>query len=44
MKLTQLDKEKAGKFHEVHKERPFHDELVAYITGGPVVASCLRER
>ena len=43
MKLTQLDEEKAGKFYEVHSERPFYGELVAYMTSGPIVAAVLEK-
>jgi len=39
MKYTQLSKEQAGAFYEVHKERPFYGELVDYIFSGPIVAA-----
>ena len=32
MKLTQLSKDQAKEFYEVHKERPFYGELVEYMT------------
>ena len=38
MKLTQLSKEEAGRFYEVHSERSFFGELVEFITSGPVAA------
>ena len=41
MKLTQLTRERAEKFYEVHKERPFYGELVDYMTSGPIVAAIL---
>jgi nucleoside-diphosphate kinase len=31
----------AEKFYEVHKERPFYGELVAFMTSGPVVVQVL---
>jgi nucleoside-diphosphate kinase len=31
----------AGKFHEVHAERPFFGELVEFMTSGPVVVQVL---
>lgn len=31
----------AGKFYEVHKERPFYGELVAFMTSGPIVLQVL---
>ena len=43
MKLTTLSKERAGKFYEVHKERPFYGELVDYMSGGPIVAMILEK-
>lgn len=43
MKYTQLSKEKAGEFYEVHKERPFYSELVDYMSGGPIVAAILEK-
>lgn len=29
------------KFYEVHKERPFYGELVAFMTSGPIVVQVL---
>ena len=43
MKLTQLSKDQAQKFYEVHKERPFYVELVEYMTSGPIVAAVLEK-
>ncbi len=43
MKLLQLTKSQAEKFYIVHKERPFYNELVDYITSGPVVALALEK-
>ena len=43
MKFTQLSKEKAGAFYEVHKERPFYGELVEFMTSGPIVAAILEK-
>lgn len=31
-----LSKEEAEKFYQEHVDKPFFDELVAYMTGGPV--------
>ena len=44
MKYTRLTTELAGKFYEVHKERPFYGELVDYMSSGPIVAAILEER
>ena len=43
MKFTQLSKEKAGAFYEVHKERPFYGELVDFMSSGPIVAAILEK-
>ncbi|GJM40563.1 MAG: nucleoside-diphosphate kinase [Ardenticatenaceae bacterium] len=38
MKFIQMTKELAHQHYGVHKERPFFNDLVAYITSGPVLA------
>jgi nucleoside-diphosphate kinase len=38
MELRNLDKEVAEEHYAEHAERPFFGELVAFITGGPLVA------
>lgn len=43
MKYTRLSQEQAGKFYEVHKDRPFYGELVSYMTSGPIVAAILEK-
>jgi nucleoside-diphosphate kinase len=43
MKLTQMTKRDARAFYAVHKERPFYNELVQYMTRGPVVAAILEK-
>lgn len=43
MKYTKLSAEAAGKFYEVHKERPFYGELVTYMSSGPIVAAILEK-
>lgn len=43
MKYTQLSKEKAGEFYEVHKERPFYNDLVSFMSSGPIVAAILEK-
>jgi len=40
-KRIQLSKEQAGEFYGVHKERPFYNDLVAFMTSGPVVVQVL---
>lgn len=43
LKMTRLSRELAGKFYEVHKERPFYADLVEYMSSGPVVAAILEK-
>ncbi len=43
MKYTKLSAEAAGKFYEIHKERPFYGELVNYMSSGPIVAAILEK-
>ncbi|MGK7394820.1 MAG: nucleoside-diphosphate kinase [Candidatus Cyclobacteriaceae bacterium M3_2C_046] len=43
MKLTKLTKERAGQFYEVHKERPFYNDLCDYMSSGPIVAMILEK-
>ena len=41
MKKVSLDEADAGKFYEVHKDRPFFNDLVDFMTSGPVVVIVL---
>ena len=43
MKTIQLSTEKAGAFYEVHKERPFYQELVDFMSSGPITAAILEK-
>jgi nucleoside-diphosphate kinase len=43
MKYTRLSPEMAGRFYEIHKERPFFGELVTYMSSGPIVAAILEK-
>lgn len=43
MKYTRLTSEQAGKFYEIHKERPFYGELVEFMSSGPIVAAILEK-
>lgn len=40
-KMQQLSKEQAQGFYAEHKERPFFNDLVAFMTSGPVVVQVL---
>ena len=41
LKRMRLSGAQAQRFYEVHRERPFYDSLVAYMTSGPVIAAAL---
>ena len=43
MKYTKLSEAQAGKFYEVHSERPFYGELVEFMSRGPIVAAILEK-
>ncbi|WP_186757389.1 nucleoside-diphosphate kinase [Echinicola salinicaeni] len=43
IKATQLTAELAGKFYEVHKERPFYGDLCTYMSSGPIIAAILEK-
>ena len=43
MKLTKLSAERAGQFYEVHKERPFYNDLVAFMSSGVIIAMILEK-
>lgn len=38
LKMTKLTEERASKFYESLKDKPFFKDLIAYITSGPIVA------
>ena len=40
-KRVHMTKDQAAKFYEVHKERPFYNDLVEFMTSGPVVVQVL---
>ena len=40
-KMMHLTKEQAGEFYAVHKERPFYNDLVSFMTSGPVIVQVL---
>lgn len=43
LKMTHLSAERAGQFYEVHKERPFYQELVDFMSSGPIMAAILEK-
>mgnify|MGYP002777667496 FL=1 len=43
IKKTQLTPERAGQFYAVHKERPFYNDLCAYMSSGPIIPMILEK-
>jgi nucleoside-diphosphate kinase len=43
MKYIFLSPEKAGQFYAVHKERGFYNDLVGFMSSGPIVAAILEK-
>jgi nucleoside-diphosphate kinase len=43
MRMTKLSKGRAGQFYEVHKERPFYNDLCEYMSSGHIVALILEK-
>jgi len=43
MKMIRLTERIAGKFYEVHKERPFYNDLVSFMISGNVVVIALEK-
>ena len=39
MKMTQMSQRDAELFYAVHKERPFFNDLVSFISRGPIAAA-----
>jgi nucleoside-diphosphate kinase len=43
MKYIQLTPERAGQFYAIHRERPFYNDLVKYMSSGPIIAAFLEK-
>ncbi len=43
MKYMHLSPERAGEFYSVHSARPFYNDLVKYMSSGPIVAAILEK-
>ena len=43
LKYTSLSAEKAGEFYAVHSERGFFNDLVGFMSSGPIVAAILEK-
>ena len=42
IKKLQLTADRAGEFYAVHKGKPFYDDLVEYMTSGPIYVLALK--
>jgi nucleoside-diphosphate kinase len=40
-RMLHLTREQAGEFYAVHRERPFYNDLVEFMTSGPVMVQVL---
>lgn len=40
-RMMHLSEDQASRFYEVHKDRPFYNDLVAYMQSGPVMVQVL---
>lgn len=43
MKMIQLSDLTAGEFYDIHRERPFFKDLVAFMTSGPCIPAILEK-
>jgi nucleoside-diphosphate kinase len=43
LKMKQMSKVNAEQFYEVHKERPFFEGLIEFMTSGPIIAAVLKK-
>ena len=43
LKMLQLTQNEARTFYEVHKERPFYNDLVDFMVSGPIVVGLLEK-
>ena len=43
MKMTRMNQEMAESFYSIHKGKPFFNDLIKYITSGPIIAAILEK-
>lgn len=43
LKMLQLTRKEAETFYEVHRERPFYNDLVEFMVSGPIVVGILEK-
>lgn len=43
MRLTRLNNKKASEFYKIHEDKPFFNDLISYMTSGPIVSAVLQK-
>ncbi len=43
LKYKRMNKEEAEKFYSIHSDKPFFDDLVGFMTRGPIIAAALEK-
>ncbi|MDG2475850.1 MAG: nucleoside-diphosphate kinase [Flavobacteriaceae bacterium] len=43
LKYKRMNKEEAEKFYSIHSDKPFFDDLVCFMTRGPIIAAALEK-
>ncbi len=41
VKMTRLSRKQAGEFYEIHKGKPFYEDLIDFMTSGPAIVQVL---
>jgi nucleoside-diphosphate kinase len=44
MEMTRLSRAQAGEFYAVHRERPFYEALLSFMTSGPCIPMVLERK
>ncbi len=43
IKVTRLSEEQAGAFYAIHKDKPFYQSLIKFMSSGPIIAAILEK-
>ncbi|MBI34447.1 MAG: nucleoside-diphosphate kinase [Flavobacteriales bacterium] len=43
LKMKQMSKSDAEEFYGIHKDKPFYENLVEFMTSGPIIAAVLKK-
>ena len=43
LKYKKMSKDEAEKFYSIHSDKPFFDDLVSFMTRGPIIAAALEK-